>query len=79
MAARGPQNGRQVWEGVYYRQISLNKFFDPNTSSMRKVDNRGKTSLPVDRLNANQLERRPLVPIDIISSLLFQYWPLVEQ
>ena len=33
-----------VWKGVYLqvqghsRQLSLNKFFDPSTPSMRKVD-----------------------------------------
>ena len=40
MAARGPQNGQR--KGVYHYafglpgQLSLNKFFDPSTSSMRK-------------------------------------------
>ena len=40
MAARGPQNGR----GVFGRskQLSLNKFFDPSTPSMRKLDDGGK-------------------------------------
>ena len=34
-----------VWKGVYLKvfghstQLSLNKFFDPSTPSMRKVDN----------------------------------------
>ena len=33
-----------VWKGVYpwivghFRQLSLNKFFDPSTPSMRKID-----------------------------------------
>ena len=44
MAARGPQNGRRGLEkceplGFWAsKQLSLNKFFDPSTSSMRKVD-----------------------------------------
>ena len=35
-----------VWKGVYpqvfgrFRQLSLNKFFDPSTPSMRKVEGR---------------------------------------
>ena len=35
----------RVWKGVYpkvfghSKQLSLNKFFDPSTPSMRKVDN----------------------------------------
>ena len=51
----------------------LNKFFDSSTPSMRKVDDEGKnggkkmlfivaTLLPVDHRNADQLERRTLVP-----------------
>ena len=37
-----------VWKGVYplvlgrSRQLSLNKFSDPSTPSMRKLDNGGK-------------------------------------
>ena len=37
-----------VWKGVYpkvfghFKQLSLNKFFDPSTPSMRKVDNGAK-------------------------------------
>ena len=71
-----------VWKGVYLqvfgrsRQLSLNKFFDPSTPSMRKgrdgenrmengknnVENSGPlTTLPVDRTNANRLERHMLV------------------
>ena len=68
MAARGPQNGRRGLErGVPLgrsEQLSLNKFFDPNTLYVRK-GNSGEngekkrlkrivatTSLPaVDRLN----------------------------
>ena len=38
-----------VWKGVYTRQVYLNKFFDPSTPSMRKVDNGGKKE------NKNQL------------------------
>ena len=34
MATRGPQNGQQVFGRS--RQLSLNKFFDPSTPSMRK-------------------------------------------
>ena len=54
------------------RQLSLNKFLDPSIPSMRKVDNGEKrkkrekngensgplTSLPVDRLNGDRLQRR---------------------
>ena len=61
-----------VWKGVYpqvfghAKQLSLNKFFDPSTPSMRKGHIRGKkrkrliiivatTSLPaVDRPNADR-------------------------
>ena len=45
MAAIGPQNGRRGLErGLPLglgrsRLLSLNKFFDPSTPSMRKVDN----------------------------------------
>ena len=44
LAALGPQNGRRGLKGVYpsgfghSKQLSLNKFFDPRTPSMRKVD-----------------------------------------
>merc|ERR1712117_809713 len=40
----GPKMADGVWKGVYpyvlgrSRQLSLNKFFDPSTPSMRKVD-----------------------------------------
>ena len=45
MAARGPENGRRGLEVVgHFKLLSLNKFFDPSTPSMRKGDNRGKTS-----------------------------------
>ena len=42
MAARGPRIDDGVWNGVYYyvfghsRQLSLNRYFDPSTPSMRK-------------------------------------------
>ena len=39
MAARGPQNGRRGLEMFLllgYWPLSLNKFFDPSTPSMRK-------------------------------------------
>ena len=42
MAARGPQNGRRGLEKSLpqgfgrFKQLSLNKFFDPSTPSMRK-------------------------------------------
>ena len=39
MAARGPQNGRVSLERRS-KQLSLNKFFDPSTPSMRKGNNR---------------------------------------
>ena len=46
MVARGPQNGRQDLERDVplgrSKQLLLNKFFDPSTPSMRKVDDRGK-------------------------------------
>ena len=42
MAARGPQNGQQGLERGptlgYFKQLSLNKFFDLSTPSMRKGD-----------------------------------------
>ena len=44
LAARGPKMVDGVWKGVYpyvfghSKQLSLNKFFDPSTPSMRKVD-----------------------------------------
>ena len=44
MAARGPKMADGVWEGVYpyifghSKQLSINKFFDQSTPSMRKVD-----------------------------------------
>ena len=50
-----------VWKGVYpqvfghSKQLSLNKFFDPSTPSMRRGRDREKNGkLPVDRPNANQ-------------------------
>ena len=42
MAARGPQNGRRGLEKCLplgfgrFKQLSLNKFFDPSTPSMKK-------------------------------------------
>ena len=45
MAARGPQNGRRVWKGVYpegferSKQLLPYKVFDRSTPSMRKVHN----------------------------------------
>ena len=47
MAARGPKNSRRDLEwcppvGFWTpRQLSLDKFFDPSTPSMRKVDDGG--------------------------------------
>ena len=44
MAARGPKMADGVWKGVFplvwehSRQLSLNKFFDRSTPSIRKVD-----------------------------------------
>ena len=58
----GPKMADGVWKGS--KQLSLNKFIDPSTSSMRKVDNGEKkkmlflvatTPLPaVDRPNADR-------------------------
>ena len=48
MAARGPKYADRVWKSVFpmvvwhSRQLSQNKFLDPSTYSMRKVDNRGE-------------------------------------
>ena len=48
MAARGPKMADRVWKSVFpmvfgrSRQLSQNKFLDPSTYSMRKVDNRGE-------------------------------------
>ena len=45
MAARGQKMANGVWKGVYLqvfghsKQLSQNKFFDPSTPSMIKVDN----------------------------------------
>ena len=52
MTNRGPQNGRQVWKGLplYFgrsRQLSLNKFFDLNTPSIRKGSNGRKKGVGV--------------------------------
>ena len=55
----GPKMADRIWKGAYPPvfghscQLSLNKFFDRSTLSL----------LPVDRLNADQLERQLLVPI----------------
>ena len=47
MAARGPQKWPTGSEKVIerYDQLSLNKFFDPSTHSMRKGDNGEETRL----------------------------------
>ena len=49
-----------VWKGVY-RQLSLNKFFDTSTPSMRKVDDGKKrkenTSLAAPGAHAHLLQR----------------------
>ena len=77
MVARGPQNGWRGQEGclllVFGRsdQLSLNKFFDPSTPFMRKGRDGGETEKKKEEkekwnnysLVAEQLERRPLVPI----------------
>ena len=50
MAARGPQNGRRGLEmgptlGYWpFEQLSLNKFFDPSTPSIRKGRDGGEKS-----------------------------------
>ena len=55
----GPKIADRIWKGAYPPvfghscQLSLNKFFDRSTLSL----------LPVDCLNADQLERQLLVPI----------------
>ena len=43
MATRGPQNGQRGLKRClllvgHFKQLLLNKFFDPSTPSMRKVD-----------------------------------------
>ena len=45
MAARGPQNGGRGLglDFGHSKQLSLNKFFDPSTPSMRKARDRGET------------------------------------
>ena len=52
------QNGCQgIWKGVYSRQLLLNRFFDPSTPSMRKVDgggngkNRGRRGVKEEKMN----------------------------
>ena len=69
--------GNGVWKGVYpstfghSHQLSLNKFFNQRSGSMRKgcdgeveeeekkSENSGSlTSLPVDHLNGDRLQRR---------------------
>ena len=52
MAARGPQNYRVLKGGYPYifgcsHQLSLNKFFDPSTPSMSKVDDVGEDKGPL--------------------------------
>ena len=42
MAARGPKMAEGVLKGGRSKQLLLNKFFDPSTPSMRKVDDGGK-------------------------------------
>ena len=79
MAARGPQNSRRGLEsGLPQGFLALNKFFDQCIPSMRNVDDGEKkqdtrkkngensgplTSLPVNRLNSDRLQHRPLVPL----------------
>ena len=59
MATRGCQNGRKGLNmGVppgfgRSRQLSLNKFLDPNTPSMRKVDDREKKKRKEKRKEKN--------------------------
>ena len=64
MAGRGPQNGRRCLVNGHFEPLSQNKYLDPSTPSMRKVDDGEKiekngvlvatTSLPaVDRSNAD--------------------------
>ena len=61
MAARGPQNGRRGLERgpiLGYgrsRQLSLNKFLDPSTPSMRKVD---EEKTPHARANMDEMNIR---------------------
>ena len=76
----------EVWKGVYpyvlghSRQLSLNKFLDPSTPSMRKVDDEEKKRKKRKEKNGvfsghyviasslpperRPLERRTLVPIN---------------
>ena len=42
MAARGPQNDRWGLERCLPHQLSLNKFFDPRTPSMKKGGETGE-------------------------------------
>ena len=85
MAGRGPQNGRRGLEmGLtqvigHFEPLSLNKFLDPSTPSMRKGRDGGggekkkkkikaeivATNVVAGRPpNGDRLQRRPLVPME---------------
>ena len=48
MAPRGPKMADEVWKSIDFwafgrsRHLSLNRFFDPSTPSMRKGDDGGE-------------------------------------
>ena len=58
----------RTWKGVNPQafgcshQLLLNKFFDPSTHSMRNVCDGEEVE---KRMNADRLERQPLVPIKV--------------
>ena len=81
-----------VWKGVYpqvlgrSRQLSLNKFLDPSTPSMRKVDDGEKKEKKKEKRKKRMaflvattperqpLERRTLVPKCAFVNMLFKYY-----
>ena len=62
MAARGCLGRCLPWAFGHFCQLSLNKLLYPNTTKMRKVDDRGGKNGKIVAPNADRLERRPLVP-----------------
>ena len=64
MDAMGPKMAEGVWKGVYpqvfgrSRQLSLNKFFDPSTPSMRKgCDGEKKTGKKNGEKNGKKMRK----------------------
>ena len=64
MAASGPQNGRRGLERVigHFKQLSLNKFFDPSTPSMRKGSDGEKK---MEKMEKNGKKKKIMVKIAV--------------